>query len=104
VKGRTADPGLDVDTAYGQLLRRMTDDNVQVRYAVVAPTHAIKAAPRVPAKARQGLRIDIYEVTTTTRSVVSAGEIGVDPTQRYLRCVRSVDHGSGMDHPRAIKA
>ncbi len=56
-------PGLGVDTAYGRLLRRMTDDNVQVRYAVVGPRRAAKAALRVPAKVRQDLRIDLYEVT-----------------------------------------
>jgi len=62
-KGRTSEPGLDVDTLYGQLLRRMTDDNARVRYAVVVPTQATRAALRVPAKVRQNLRIDIYEVT-----------------------------------------
>jgi hypothetical protein len=48
VKGRTTDPGLDVDTLYGQLLRRMTDARASARYAVVVLTVALKAALRVP--------------------------------------------------------
>lgn len=35
-KGRTAATGLDVDTLYGQLLRRMIEDSPRVRYYVVA--------------------------------------------------------------------
>src|SRR5947207_15920417 len=34
-KGRTTSPGLDVDTLYGQLLRRMKDPKPGARYAVV---------------------------------------------------------------------
>jgi len=39
VKGRTNEPGLDVDTMYGQLLRRMAPGQVApaTRYAVVVP-------------------------------------------------------------------
>ena len=36
-KGRTASIGLDVDTLYGQLRRRMTDPDTRARYAVVMP-------------------------------------------------------------------
>jgi hypothetical protein len=36
-KGRTAAIGLDVDTLYGQLLRRMKDPATNARYAVVVP-------------------------------------------------------------------
>jgi hypothetical protein len=63
VKGRTAAIGTDVDTLYGQLLRRMPDDDSATRYAVVVPTVAVKAALRVPAWVRERLRLDVYEVT-----------------------------------------
>lgn len=58
-KGRTAAIGLDVDTLYGQLLRRMTDPNAGARYAVVVPAAAVPAALRVPDWVRQRLRIDV---------------------------------------------
>ncbi|MEV0750491.1 hypothetical protein AB0I75_35695 [Streptomyces sp. NPDC050273] len=62
-KGRTGDVGVDTDTAYGQLLRRMTDPATAVRYALVVPTSSVKAAGRVPPHVRRTLRIDLYEVT-----------------------------------------
>jgi hypothetical protein len=46
-KGDTTAIGLDVDTAYGQLLRRMNDDP-STFYAVVVPSSAVQAALRVP--------------------------------------------------------
>jgi hypothetical protein len=61
-KGRTMAPGLDVDTLYGQLLRRMRDPRPGARYAVVVPTTALTAALRVPAWVRDRLSIDVYEV------------------------------------------
>lgn len=61
-KGRTTSPGLDVDTLYGQLLRRMKDPKPGVRYSVVVPTSALNAALRVPAWVRDRLSIDVYEV------------------------------------------
>ncbi len=61
-KGRTAAIGTDVDTLYGQLLRRMPDDDATARYAVV-PTVAVGAASRVPAWVRERLRLDVFEVT-----------------------------------------
>jgi hypothetical protein len=61
-KGRTADAGTDADILYGQLLRRMSDPAGTVRYAVVVPTTALRAALRVPAWVRERLRIDVYEV------------------------------------------
>lgn len=66
-KGRTAAIGLDVDTLYGQLLRRMADPSVGARYAVVVPTAAIPAALRVPAWVRQRLDVDVYEVDDAGR-------------------------------------
>ena len=48
-KGITSAPGLDVDTAYGQLLRRMPDVVPErVRYALVVPEETKRAALRVP--------------------------------------------------------
>jgi hypothetical protein len=62
-KGRTAAMGLDVDTMYGQLLRRMKDPGGGARYAVVVPTAAVAAALRVPDWVRQRLAIEVYEVS-----------------------------------------
>lgn len=61
-KGRTTSPGVDVDTLYGQLLRRMKDPETGARYAVVVPTAALNAALRVPAWVRDRLSVDVYEV------------------------------------------
>lgn len=61
-KGRTKAIGLDVDTLYGQLLRRMKDPAAEARYAVVVPTAAVAAALRVPAWVRERLAVDVYEV------------------------------------------
>ena len=61
-KGKTSSPGLDVDTMYGQLLRRMYGADYNVRYAVVVPEATVKAAARVPAWVRERLRIDVYGV------------------------------------------
>jgi hypothetical protein len=66
-KGRTTSPGLDVDTLYGQLLRRMRDPEPGARYAVVVPTAALNAALRVPAWVRDRLSVDIYEVDNNAR-------------------------------------
>src|SRR6266481_6131310 len=60
-KGRTTSPGLDVDTLYGQLLRRMRDPKPGARYAVVVPTAALNAALRVTAWVRDRLSVDVYE-------------------------------------------
>lgn len=69
-KGRTAAPGLDVDTMYGQILRRMPmdTDDVTVAFAVVVPTGpAERAALRVPERIRQLLRISVYTVSEDDR-------------------------------------
>jgi hypothetical protein len=64
-KGRTSEPGLDVDTAYGQLLRRMpAEDELTTRFAVVVPTEALRFAERLSRRVRQLLRIDIYAVNS----------------------------------------
>jgi hypothetical protein len=62
-KGRTAATGLDVDTLYGQLLRRMPEEGDGVRDAVIVPSEAVTAALRVPEWVRRRLRIDVFEVT-----------------------------------------
>lgn len=61
-KGVTTSPGLDVDTMYGQLLRRMSD-TPGTRYAVVVPDKAVSAALRVPDAVREVLAIDVYGVS-----------------------------------------
>lgn len=69
-KGRTKAIGLDVDTLYGQLLRRMPiGEESAARFAVVVPSSAIAAATRVPPRVREILRIDIYEVADDGRVV-----------------------------------
>lgn len=62
VKGTTAAPGLDVDTAYGQLLRRMGDRPEDTRFAMVVPESARRAARRVPAEVRWKFGIDVWVV------------------------------------------
>jgi hypothetical protein len=61
-KGRTSGAGLDCDTAYGPLLRRMIDEASDIRYAAVVPASALKAALRVPQRVRHLLRVTVYEV------------------------------------------
>jgi hypothetical protein len=62
-KGRTQAVGVDSDTMYGQLLRRMpiTDDTT-ARFVVVIPVGSLTAALRVPRRVRELLRIDVYSV------------------------------------------
>lgn len=62
VKGVTSSPGLDVDTMYGQLLRRMSADTQATRFAVVVPQAAAAATARVPSPIRRLLKIDAYAV------------------------------------------
>jgi hypothetical protein len=71
-KGRTAAPGLDVDTMYGQILRRMPldADDTSHHFAVVVPTGAAKKAElRVPARVRQLLRIAVYAIDEVVESL-----------------------------------
>ena len=63
VKGTTTSAGLDVDTGYGQLLRRMGDRPEGTRFAIVVPESARKAALRVPGEVRWRLAIDVWVVT-----------------------------------------
>ena len=60
-KGITSEPGLDLDTLYGQLLRRMTSLD-RARYAVVVPEILVATACRVPERVRERLQIEVYGV------------------------------------------
>ena len=61
VKGITTEPGLDLDTLYGQLLRRMTPTQ-PTRYVLVVPESLVPVASRVPKEVRARLHIDLYGV------------------------------------------
>lgn len=62
-KGRTTETGLDLDTMFGQLLRRMKQDpQLGDRYAVVVPLEAAAAVARVPSRVRELLHISTYVV------------------------------------------
>jgi hypothetical protein len=71
-KGITTSPGLDIDTLYGQLLRRMPPDEIgEAIFAVVVPDTALKSAQRVPARVREVLRIRIYGVCQRRRHSIA---------------------------------
>lgn len=61
-KGVTSEPGLDVDTLYGQLLRRMVP-SVGTQYAVVVPEALVPVAERVPFFIRRRLDVAVYGVS-----------------------------------------
>lgn len=61
-KGVTSSPGTDVDTLYGQLLRRMARTGDEVSYAVVAPEALASAVLRVPEPVRRTLDIAVFLV------------------------------------------
>jgi hypothetical protein len=62
-KGRTQAIGLDVDTLYGQLLRRVPDEGEGSILGVVVPERAVGAALRVPQWIRECLHIRIWAVS-----------------------------------------
>lgn len=62
-KGRTKEPGTDLDIAYGQLLRRMTLSAPETQYAIVVPTSTVWHAQRVPAAIRDLLGVEVYAVS-----------------------------------------
>jgi len=79
-EGRTAGPGLDVDTMYGQLLRRMGDEpRPGTRYAVVVPDTALPSAERVPTWVRSRLGIDVYAVHEDGRVELHGSTALTDP-------------------------
>ena len=61
VKGYNSSIGTDVDTMYGQLLRRM-EPGAATTYALVVPTLSLTAVLRVPIDVRRGLGIRVFEV------------------------------------------
>ncbi|MEU8522216.1 hypothetical protein [Streptomyces sp. NPDC048577] len=61
-KGRTSEKGVDTDIAYGQLLRRMTNQAAHIHYALVVPSSHLETAARVPAPVRALLRVQVYGV------------------------------------------
>ena len=60
-KGHTAAPGLDVDTMFGQMLRRMSDAE-QTSYAVVVPRSLVDHVRRVAPAVRASLRVTVFAV------------------------------------------
>lgn len=79
VKGRTEAVGVDVDTLYGQLLRRMPDEAADAVLGVVVPERAVAAALRVPDWMRARLGVHIWAVSDVgeVRLVAAPGD------QRY---------------------
>lgn len=75
VKGHTSSRGLDVDTLYGQLLRRMTAPGDTTRYALVVPMSMQTKVERVPATVRDLLDIDVWLVDDDGE-VYSPGSVG----------------------------
>jgi hypothetical protein len=62
VKGHTgSNSGLDIDTMFGQLLRRMTP-GAATTWAVIVPTRSLTAVLRVPIDVRRRLGIRVFEV------------------------------------------
>jgi hypothetical protein len=62
-KGRTEAMGLDVDTLYGQLLRRVPVEAADSILGVVVPERAVAAALRVPEWVRTRLRVRVWAVS-----------------------------------------
>ncbi|MEY9931111.1 hypothetical protein ABH926_005758 [Catenulispora sp. GP43] len=60
-KGFSRDSGTDLDTGYGQLLRRMKDEADTIYVLVVAKT-VVRFAQRVPSEVRSRLGIALYTV------------------------------------------
>lgn len=76
-KGRTEAIGLDVDTLYGQLLRRVPEDGMNSVLGVVVPERAVTAALRVPQWMRERLRVHVWAVSDDGHvRLVSAPERG----------------------------
>jgi hypothetical protein len=60
-KGFTRDAGIDLDTGYGQLLRRMKGEPATT-YALVVAGAVVRFAQRVPSEVRSRLGIALYTV------------------------------------------
>ncbi len=74
-KGHTTSPGLEVDTLYGHLLRRMRPGEGHARYAVVVPTSVLKAAQRVSPAVRQTGRTGSGVGRRVLRDVATRGPL-----------------------------
>jgi hypothetical protein len=61
VKGHTSSTGLDIDTMFGQLLRRMKP-GAATTWALIVPTRSLTAVLRVPLDVRQRIGIRVFEV------------------------------------------
>lgn len=64
-KGRTSEPGLDIHTAYGQIICRQGEvEDHAARYGLVVRDEpkSLRAALRAPARVRKLLRTSIYAV------------------------------------------
>lgn len=74
-KGRTEAVGVDVDTLYGQLLRRVPNEAADSILGVVVPERAVAAALRVPDWLRARLGVHIWAVSDDdeVRLVASPG-------------------------------
>ena len=62
LKGHTSSPGLDIDTGYGQLLRRMDPGQTSVRYALVVPATLRMHVTRVRHDVRARLGVELFVV------------------------------------------
>jgi hypothetical protein len=62
LKGHTSSPGLDVDTGYGQLLRRIDPQKAGVRYALVVPSSLRFHVTRVDHAVRVRLGVEVFVV------------------------------------------
>ena len=82
-KGHTKYPGIDVDTAFGQILRRMNSDP-GVRYALVVPATIRSAVERVASDVRSLLRLGIYLVGEDGTVVDMDGPESTPPTEQDL--------------------
>lgn len=60
-KGFSRDSGADLDTGYGQLLRRMNGEP-GTTYALVVAKSVVRFAQRVPSEVRERLGIALYTV------------------------------------------
>jgi hypothetical protein len=72
-KGFTRDAGIDLDTGYGQLLRRMRGEP-DTTYALVVAKTVVRFAQRVPSEVRRQLGIALYAVDTNGNVELVDGE------------------------------
>ena len=71
VKGHTSEPGTDVDTLYGQLLRKMAPDHADTLFALVVPESLRRWVDRVPEEARAKLGIEVWLVPDVGEPICS---------------------------------